>query len=357
MPIEANYLSISVKNQSQSVVNVGLKIMQLVDADALGYYDFSVNGTALGWDYDGGTTDRVEMIAETGEVETLTRVGDYWRLTVTPEIFGSPASAPGETVSKTCQIVVTRTTGGDTAANAPGRWSSKAFPVTIDRRIGFSPRRISGLVAWYSAYSLTEAVAGQVASWDDKGPYDFDLAQATSGQQPKRYNDGTGRPYLLFDGTDDNLLTAAQANGGDQFGAACTIFVAGQIDTRDATVRGVVQVGGTNGARLAFDNTNLKGISGSDVANTTLPSLDDAFVATVTKTAGGAITVKKGLAAAVTQASSASVTPGIIQIGDEAADSASAFRLYELIVFSSVLTSEQQAQIIRYLQKQWNANG
>jgi len=353
---KANYLQVSVFGQSFNLVSSGLQVAQFVDADGLGYVDFTIDGTGLGWDYDGGTTDRVELIGA-NDVITLTRVGDRWRWTIQPDDLYGNSTSPGSTFSVTCHIAVTRTTAGDTATNAPSRWASQGFTVTVERVIGFSPDSISGLIGWYSAYDLTTAVAGQVSSWEDRSRYGFDLAQGTSGQQPKRYNNGDGRPYLLFDGTDDNMLTAAGALGGDLFGTASTAIVVAQIDSYDATTRGIVQVGGTNGGRIAFNSSNLKGLSGSDVANTSLPTLDAPFVATMTTTASGAITIKKGTASAVTTSSTNAVTAGVIQIGDTAADSPAAFRIHELIVWDNVLSAENQARVIRALQKIWNATG
>lgn len=357
MAIEANYLSVTLWGSSSSLVNNGLKVAQVVDADNGDVFYFKIDGTHIGWDYD-STTDRVELYSSSGDVMSLTRVGDRWRYTVGPDDFRGPSVAPGSTFTNTCQFVVTRTTALDTVTNAPTSWTSPSFTVTVDRKSRWSPDRVSGLQAWYDAYTFfSTANAASLASWDDKGPYGFDLAQATGGMQPQKYVDGTGRPYVLFDGTDDNMLTAAQSLGGDQFGLASTVIAAMEIDSYDPAVRGVVQVGGTNGARIAFNSTNLKGATGADIANTSLPALDASFVATVTKTASGAVTVKRGLNAAVSQASVNAVTPGVIQIGDTAADTAAAFRLYELLVFDSVLSAENQAQAIRYMQKKWAANG
>jgi len=353
---KANYLSVSVFGQSFNLISSGLQVSQHVDSDGLGYVDFTIDGTGLGWDYDGGTTDRVELIGA-NDVIALTRVGDRWRWAVAPDDLYGNSVSPGSTFTASCHISVTRTTAGDTASNAPGRWSSQPFTVTVERQVGWSPDGVSGLVAWYSAYDITTAVAGQVATWEDRSRYGFDMAQATSGQQPKRYNNGDGRPYLLFDGTDDNMLTAAGALGGDLFGSASTAIVVAQIDSCDATTRGIIQVGGTNGGRIAFNSTNLKGFSGADVANTSLPALDSPFVVTMTKTASGAITIKKGTASAVSQASTNAVTAGVIQIGDTAADSPAAFRIHEIMVWDNVISAENQARAIRALQKTWNANG
>lgn len=348
MPIDANHLEVKAYGSSQSVVSQGLRVQQVVDADGLGYVDFELGGRPVGWDYD-STTDTVRMVATNGQSVSLTRKGDYWRWTVDPDDLGTGATAPGSSVARTCNVVVERTTGGDPVTNPPMRWTSRAFSVTLERQIGFSPDSVSGLGLWLDSYAHAAAAdASAVASWDDYSLYDRDVSEATN--TPTKRSDGQGRPYVLFDGSNDLLATSWA-----QFTAPCTVFVAGQIDSFDATVRGVVQVGGTNGVRIAFDSSNLKAVSGSDVANTSLPSLDTPFVATATKVAAGAVTIQRNLVTAVSQASTAAVTAGTVQICDTAADQPAAFALYELLVYDTVLAAADQARIQRYLMKKWGA--
>lgn len=351
MAIEAGYILAYVWGSTQTLSTQGLKVPQVVDADGAGVIYFKLDGTAVGWDYDGGTTDRAELIADNGDVIDLTRVGDRWAWTVTPDDLRGPLTAPGSESSEiVCQFVVTRTTAGSTVTNAPTRWESKKFNVTLDRSIGFSPDKIAGLQLWLDAYSITEAAGAVVTTWDDKSVYDRDVTEATN--KPTRQTDGTGRPYLDFDGTNDLL-----ASVWDQFGDPTTLIIVGKIDTYDATVRGFVQVGGTGGVRIAFDNANLKGISGADVANTSLPALDTPFVAVATKAASGDVTIQKGLAAAVTTVSVQAVTDGTVTIGDTAADSPADCQLYEVIVYDTVLSAENIARNVRSLQKKWAATG
>jgi len=348
MPIDANALTVSVYGSNQNLVSTGLRVQEVVDADGLGYVDFEVDGRLLGWDY-ASATDTVSLVASNGDSVALTRAGDYWRWTVAPGDLRVAGTAPGSSTTATCNIVVERVTGGDPVTNAPSRWASRPFTVTVERRIGFSPDSVAGLALWLDAYDLLgTAAGGSVTSWDDRSVYDRDASEATNA--PTRQADGTGRPLVLFDGTNDVLATA-----WNQFGDPSTVFLAGQIDSYDATVRAFVQVGSTNGVRIAFDNANLKGVTGSDVANTSLPALDTPFVATATKTAGGAVTIQRNLVAAVSQASAAAVTDGTVQIGDTAADSPAAVRIYELLVFDSVLSAPDQARIQRYLMKKWGA--
>ncbi len=344
MANEANALTVSLYMNSKElkVLNStnGPRVIQMVDADSINGVDFRVEGRHLLWDYD-SATDAVSIETSDGLSKALTRVGDYFRWVVQPDDLGGAAITPNSTGNKTAAIVVTRTLSG-----VPTRLASQDFTITLDRQVGFNPHSIAGLGLWLDAYSLTEAAGAVITTWDDKSPYDRDVTEATN--KPARQNTGEGRPYALFDGTNDVL-----ASTWAKFKAPCTLFVAAQMVTRNATVRGIAQVGGTNGVRIAFDTSNLKAITGSDVANTTLPELQQYFVATATKAAAGNATIQLGLNAAVTATSTAAVTEGTTQIGDTAADQPGNFGLFELLIYESVLSAANIEKVVRYLQKKW----
>lgn len=351
MAIESNFLKIRVYGSALDPVSNGVRVAQVIDADGLGYVEFTIDGRGLGWDYS-SSTDLVYLVAENGDSVTLSRVGDVFRWTVAPDDLRSAGTAPGSTLSLSCTIIVERTTGADPVTNPPGRWTSREFTVTIDRKQGFSPDSISGLALWLDAYSFASTSAGTaVATWDDKSVYDRDAAQSTGANQPTVQFDGTGRPHVLFDGSNDQMATAWA-----QFGAPCTVFVAAQCDTQDATTRGIVQVGGTGGPRIAFNATNLKALSGTDVANTTLPALDTTFVGTATKASGGSIKAQYNLVAIVDGGGTQAVTAGVVELGDTTADAAAAVRIYEVLVFDSVLSAANLAKVQRYLLKKWTGS-
>lgn len=351
MAIETNFLKVRVYGNTLDPVSNPLRVAQQIDADGLGYVDFTIDGRSLGWDYS-STTDLVYLVCQTnGDSVALSRVGDVWRWAVAPDDLRTAGTAPGDTVDLVCTVVVERTTGGDPVSNAPGRWTSREFTVKVDRKLGFSPDSISGLVLWLDAYQFASVAAATAeASWDDKSVYDRDVAQATGANQPTVQYDGTGRPYLLFDGSNDQMATT-----WNLFTAPNTIFVVAACVAQDATTRGIIQVGGTGGARLAFNATNLKGMSGTDVANTTLPTLNTPFVGTVTKAAGGAVKCQYNLSAIVDGGGTQAVTAGIVELADTTADAAANVRIYEVLVFDSVLAAANIAKTVRYLQKKWGA--
>jgi len=349
MAIQTNFLKVSIYGSSLDLVTNGLRVSQVIDADGLAYVDFVIDGRALGWDYS-STTDLVYLVCDTnGDSVALTRVGDVWRWTVAPDDLRSAGTAPNSTLALTCHIVVERTTGGDPVTNPPGRYDSREFAVTLDRKIGFSPDSISGLVLWLDAYDFAAVSAATAEStWDDKSVYDRDVSQATGANQPTVQFDGTGRPYLLFDGSNDQMATS-----WNLFTAPNTIFVVAACVAQDATTRGIIQVGGAGGARLAFNATNLKGMSGSDVANTTLPALNTPFVGTVTKAAGGAVKCQYNLVAIVDGGGTQAVTAGVVELADTTADAAANVRIYEVLVYDTVLSPANLAKVQRALLKKW----
>jgi len=64
----------------------------------------------------------------------------------------------------------------------------------------------SKLEGWYAPTSSFTEVSGAVSQWSDLGPRGNHLAQSTALERPVR---GTfaGRNAVIFDGTDDNLIT------------------------------------------------------------------------------------------------------------------------------------------------------
>lgn len=349
MATKAGYLTIGLKGSSANIVSAGLKVAQPIDADMIAGDGilFSVDGTDHNWFYD-STTDTVFLTTADGFSVPLTRKGDFWQWIIGPNDLGSPATIPGSSVNKTCQIVVERLTGG--AGTAVTRMVSEDFTLTIERQYGFTPQSISGLIAHFDAYDITDAVAASVASWNDRTLFNRDLAEATN--RPTRQNTGAGRPFVLFDGTND-ILTDSLADAG----LACTVLAVFKCVAQDATLRGVIQVGGTNGARIAFNNANLKGASGADVANTSLPAVGAFCVAVATKTASGAITIQKGTAAAVSQASVNAVTPGTVTVGDTAVDSFANIGVHEIMVWDNVLSAANINRAVRAMQQKWQATG
>ena len=74
----------------------------------------------------------------------------------------------------------------------------------------FDPRQLSGLQLWLDAIKQPLADGTAVSSWTDQSGNGRNATQATGANQPLWKQNGiNGRPALLFDGTDDMLLSAA----------------------------------------------------------------------------------------------------------------------------------------------------
>lgn len=337
MATKAGYLSVSVRGSTVDLVASGLQVVQLIDADYIGGIDFKVEDPSRQWDYV-ASTDTVKIVTTDGYSEVLTRVGDYFRWTIGANDLGGPLVAPGSSRAPTVQIVVER----DDGTGIMTRRSSDAFTLTIARKIGFNPSQISGFFAQYDAYDTSEASGALVTTWDDKAPADRDLTEATN--KPTKRFTNEGRPYLEFDGVND-LMTSNTTD----FPKTCTAMIVAKMGAYDATKRGLLQVGGTNGGRIIINNANLIGASGANEALTTLPALNTWFIATMTKTDGGAVTIQLNDDAPVSNASVLAVTQGALTVGDTVADAVADIDIAEIVIFDVVLTAANIELLYRYL--------
>jgi hypothetical protein len=99
---------------------------------------------------------------------------------------------------------------------------------------GFSPKNISGLVAWFDAEDVsTFTLSGSdVSEWRDKSGNGYAVAQSDSNNRPARTGTVGGRACIDFDGTNDRLSTddtgLGTAMSGDK---AATVFVVGEMQT------------------------------------------------------------------------------------------------------------------------------
>lgn len=81
------------------------------------------------------------------------------------------------------------------------------------------------------AGTVPAAVGDRVARIDDKSGHNYHATQATSGSRPFLRQDGNGRYYLEFDGTDDRLVVAAAAQGLFQDAAKGFLLAAASTST------------------------------------------------------------------------------------------------------------------------------
>lgn len=328
-----NLLSVKLRGTNTNVVSAGLAVVSVLDGPS-SPVDFAIAGN--GFDYD-PDTDTVTLVATSGLSVPLTRVGDYFRWSVTPNDFGIEEVYPAvfnftTTASLSCYVVVRR----DLGSNEYTHFSSQSFAVTITRRPALAPNVGTGLVGAWDAYTLTGTVGDAKGTWEDFSPRDTDLT-ATDTARPTFQRTNEGRPFLRGDGSNDVMATSVA-----DYGEACTVLLVARIMTADATQRGIVKIGGTNGLRIAFTNANIIAQSGSDQATATVPATGEWFVVVATKTAAGAVTLRLNDAAVVTQASTAAVTPGTITVFDTSDDAFAAVDVAELVVWDTVQSAAIQ---------------
>lgn len=88
------------------------------------------------------------------------------------------------------------------AASEPGAW--------------YDPSDITTLFQDTAGTTPVTAAGQSVARINDKSGRGNDATQATLAQQPTYQIDGNGRPYLLFDGVDDSMVTPTITPGVDK---------------------------------------------------------------------------------------------------------------------------------------------
>jgi hypothetical protein len=104
------------------------------------------------------------------------------------------------------------------------------------RATGFTPRNLSGLVAWFDADDAgTFTLSGtEVSEWRDKSGNGYAVSQSTANNRPARTGTIGGRACIDFDGTNDCLFSdgtgASTFFSGDQ---SLTWFCVGQMQTAD----------------------------------------------------------------------------------------------------------------------------
>lgn len=99
------------------------------------------------------------------------------------------------------------------------------------RATGFSPKSISGLVAWFDASDAsTFTLSGTaVSEWRDKSGNGYSVSQTTGNNQPARTGSIRGRACIDFDGTNDYLFSDGTGLGYAMSGDnATTTFIVGE---------------------------------------------------------------------------------------------------------------------------------
>lgn len=340
MATQANFASISLKGKpNTNLIASGLKVSQIVDSNVINGVDFVFDATALGVEFD-AATDKIYLVSETRIYsKLLSRVGDCHRWTISPTDFGSASTPPGSTFTMDVRLVLERT-----VSTVPSRVTSEKFSLTVERSYGFAPGSISGLVCDLNAYDLSEANAAAISNWDDASPYDADVIQATSGNQPTKQTTVDGFPYVKFDGTDDSLATTVAT-----FNDPLTAFFVGRIRSATSTDRNILSFGTSTALQMMYDDTSLIAAVGATTASTPTPALDTWFVGVLRRDGSNNIGIQLNMVSEVTAGSAGATGTGIMTIGG----TSSAIDVARVLVYNSSLGSTDIARVVRSLAAQY----
>jgi lysophospholipase L1-like esterase len=213
------------------------------------------------------------------------------------------------------------------------------------------PTDIAGLELWLTSDSVVDS--GSYASQlTDLSGKDRHATQGTSGKRPQIVAASlNGHNKLIFDGTDDRLLTGSFTVSNPY----TLIMVAKKRSVR----AGAAMAGTTAAPATAFfwSQTNkIQHYSGATTELEAAISTDLSLWMAINKAAAVAY-YRNGIVVSKTLATSTAITTGITVGGYVDADSVvDPIDFYELILYSGSLTAIQQAGIIDYLQTKYATN-
>ena len=213
------------------------------------------------------------------------------------------------------------------------------------------PTDIAGLELWFTSDSVVDS-SGYASQLTDLSGEDRHATQGTSGKRPQIVaNSLNGHNKLIFDGTDDRLLTGSFTVSNPY----TLIMVAKKRSVR----AGAAMAGTTAAPASAFfwSQTNkIQHYSGATTELEAAISTDLSLWMAINKAAAVAY-YRNGIVVSKTLASSTAITTGITVGGYVDADSVvDPIDFYELILYSGSLTAIQQAGIIDYLQTKYATN-
>lgn len=211
----------------------------------------------------------------------------------------------------------------------------------------FSPLQILGLVQWTDAADLATLFSDDAGTIPavDAGTVKFIADKSTAGNNVVQtnvafapllqFNTQNGLPTLLFDGTDDIMLSQSTLT-------AQTVFFAGE------------RLGSnTDSTAFTFTGTTGRAISANG-------ALDDLFVgATSWQGDGGTVEMNGGALEPLSQPNvyslySHTIAGESVGIGARAGGSLFGnWRIYETIVYDTALSATDRGRVEAYLTKKW----
>ena len=234
----------------------------------------------------------------------------------------------------------------------------------------FTPTSISGCLLWVDANdedTITHT-SGKVSQWDDKSGNNHHLTQSTASYQPT-YSQNLFNPYIDFDGTDNvianqdtNLINVSDGNN--------TMFVVFESDVTTASSSGDCVAGVCYRGRQyqgVSINSNHGGAGSVSYMNRSSQDYDP-FLTNITSTtkqvvygtrSGTTRTLYDQDGNSANRTNSSNTSQDNFAVGsawEVGRTPLSNFdgKIYEIIVYDSVLSASQLAQVQNYLQTKWN---
>ena len=234
----------------------------------------------------------------------------------------------------------------------------------------FTPTQISGCLLWVDAADSTTIThsSGSVSQWDDKSGNDYHLTQSTAAYEPT-YSSVAPYPCIEFDGNNQVLGNTDAGLIGVSDGRN-TMFVVFESANTTTSTPGQTLVAVNERGRQYYGmniNSTTAGAGGTafmnkssqdySCNNSTIPSTTKQVVIGTRNATDRIIYDQDGLTD--TKTNSTSTAQDMFSIGAswETGRTPSADytgKIYEVIVYDVVLTTEERNQVQNYLQTKWN---
>jgi hypothetical protein len=227
------------------------------------------------------------------------------------------------------------------------------------RATGFTPKSISGLVAWWdaqvaSSYDLQTGVQ----NWRDLSGNGHTVSQSTTNNQPT-LSTINGRTALLFDGTNDQLAASTVVLDVTSSSAFSFFGVTQIANTEQGFVLGHASGAGL-GTSIYANTTTLEFRYGNAVAALSSPTKADNVAQVWSAThnnKSGTWSLDGAIAAAVTTASTFTSPAANFVIGNRPSGAiAGTFlsgRVGSLLIYNRDLSLAERRRIDRWLGSRW----
>jgi hypothetical protein len=222
-------------------------------------------------------------------------------------------------------------------------------PISLLPAAWYDPSDLSTLFQDTAGTSPVTATGQSVALIKDKSGNGLHLSQATSGKRPTYQVDANGKPYLNFDGSNDDLLSSSAISGNAQ-----TLAVAALITANGFMMCSTVSSSDRISSRpsTSANNSIISYYNGTSATGKSTTGINTAqvFYGTVDKTTPAVTCRLNGVDGSGTSSNTPSSTVGTALGSDTAgASSFIAAQFYGGVWVARALTSSERANLERWL--------